>query len=162
MFIRIQQTVFVLNASWLANDRDRDHLHNCIHMLSTGQVHSVLCKQQIQDRDRDCHLPIVLERKCGAFLLSIEAVYLSNSLIKYLLGNIFSFILNKLLRVIKWTVQATETGHCPVEYHESNWMVQKTKSGRSAKVDRPEIKKWTVKREMTVGSVVTNLDGLKG
>ena len=93
MFIRIQQKVLVLNVSWFENDRDCDHLHNCIHMLSTGQVHSVLSKQQIQDRGRHCHWPKVLGRKYGAFLLSIEAVYLSNSLIKYLLGNIFSFIL---------------------------------------------------------------------
>ena len=34
--------------------------------------------------------------------------------------------------------------------------------GRSAKVDGPEIQKWTVQREKTVRSEVMNLDGLKG
>ena len=46
--------------------------------------------------------------------------------------------------------------------HESNRTVQKTKSGRSAKVDGPEIQKSTVQREKTVRPEVMNLDGLKG
>ena len=35
-------------------------------------------------------------------------------------------------------------------------------SGRSAKVDGPEIQKCMVQREMTIRSEVSNLDGLKG
>ena len=42
------------------------------------------------------------------------------------------------------------------------WTVQKTQSGRTAKVDGPEIQKLTVQREMTVRSEVLNLEGLKG
>ena len=42
------------------------------------------------------------------------------------------------------------------------WTVQKTQSGRSAKVDGPKIQKWRVQREKTVRSEVMNLNGLKG
>ena len=47
--------------------------------------------------------------------------------------------------------------------NESNWTVKKTKSGRSAKVDGPEIQKTTVQRDETgrsKGMKLNNLDGL--
>ena len=52
--------------------------------------------------------------------------------------------------VSKWTVLGGRSGQSKrlnLEGHESNWKVKKTKSGRSEKVDSPEIQKWTVQRE---------------
>ena len=71
----------------------------------------------------------------------------------------------------KWTVrgglgpvlgQTGRSKRLKLDGHEPNWTVQKTKSGRSAKVDGPEIQKWTVQRKNTVRSEEMNLDGLKG
>ena len=65
---------------------------------------------------------------------------------------------------LKWTVlgQTGRSKRLKVDGLRPKWTVQKTQSGRSAKVDGPEIQKWTVQREMTVRSEVLNLDGLKG
>ena len=64
-----------------------------------------------------------------------------------------------------WAVHGGLTGRSKrlkVDGFRPKWTVQKTQSGRSAKVDGPEIQKWTVQREMTLRSEVLNLDGLKG
>ena len=69
---------------------------------------------------------------------------------------------------LKWTVRMNQRikVYCPkiwvrskVDGLGSKWTAP---SGRSAKVDGPEIQKWTVQREMTVRSEVLNLVGLKG
>ena len=46
----------------------------------------------------------------------------------------------------RWKVHGGSTGRSEglkLDSHVSNWTVQKTQSGRSAKVDGPEIRKWT-------------------
>ena len=55
----------------------------------------------------------------------------------------------------KWTVREGSTERSKrlkLDGHVSNWTVQKTQSGRSAKVDGPEIREWTVLRAKTGGS----------